>query len=134
MKDTELRELCTRFLDAVERRDVDAVADLYAPGLTFWVNLTGAETGREANLETLREGYTKQRRRTYDDRTIDVFEGGFVIRYTLHGVQHDGHRGALWICIVGLCRDGRITRIDEYMDSGKFAAWAGIPRAARRDR
>ena len=40
-------------------------------------------------------------------------------------MQHNGHRGALWICIVGRCRDGKITRIDEYMDSGKFAAWAG---------
>jgi hypothetical protein len=25
----------------------------------------------------------------------------------------------------GLCKDGKITRIDEYMDSSKFAAWAG---------
>jgi ketosteroid isomerase-like protein len=47
-----------------------------------------------------------------------------VIQYTLHGVQHSGHKGALWICIVGKVRDGKITRIDEYMDSGKFAAWA----------
>ena len=51
-----------------------------------------------------------------------------MIQYTLAGVQHDGHKGALWICIVGLCRDGKITRIDEYMDSSKFAAWAGRPR------
>jgi len=26
-------------------------------------------------------------------------------------------------------RDGQITRIDEYMDSSKFAAWIGGPRA-----
>ena len=50
MKDTELRELCTRYFDAVERHDVDAVADLYAPGFTFWVNVTGEESSREANL------------------------------------------------------------------------------------
>ena len=38
---------------------------------------------------------------------------------------HTGHRGALWICIVAHCRDGKITRIDEYMDSSKFPAWMG---------
>ena len=76
---------------------------------------------------------TEQRRRTYDDRTINTFDGGFVIQYTLHGVQHSGHRGALWICIVGLCRDGKITRIDEYMDSGKFAAWARAPAAGAQE-
>jgi hypothetical protein len=59
----------------------------------------------------------------------------------LHGVQHDGHRRALWICIVALCRDGRVTRIDEHMDSGKFGAWAGaeldwpaIRRAREKER
>jgi hypothetical protein len=40
--------------------------------------------------------------------------------------MHNGHVGpALWICIVGKVRNGKITRIDEYMDSSKFASWAG---------
>jgi hypothetical protein len=34
-----------------------------------------------------------------------------------------------FVCIVALCRDGQITRIDEYLDSGKFPAWRG-PAAA----
>ena len=41
----------------------------------------------------------------------------------------NGHKGALWICIVGRVRDGLITRIDEYMDTSKFAEWAGGPTA-----
>ena len=120
MKDTELRELCHRYFDAVERRDVEAVADLYAPGFKFWVNLTGAESDREANLEALREGYAVLRRRTYDDRHVDTFETGFVVRYSVNVVQHNGRRTSLWACIVAQCRDGRITRIDEYLDSTKF--------------
>ena len=39
-----------------------------------------------------------------------------------------GHKGALWLCIVGKVENGKITRIDEYMDSSKFAAWMGGPR------
>ena len=122
MKDTELRELCNRYFDAVERRDVDAVADMYAPDFKFWVNLTGAESDREANLERLREGYALLRRRTYDDRRVDTFETGFVARYSVNVVQHSGRRTSLWACIVAQCRDGRITRIDEYLDSTKFPA------------
>ena len=93
----------------------------------FGRDTTGAE-----NLARLPASYAGQRRRTYNDRVINTFEGGFVIQYTLHGVQHSGHRGALWICIVGLCRDGKITRIDEYMDSGKFEAWAGSGSADKK--
>ena len=124
-KDSELLALCDRFFDAIEQKDFATVEKCYAPDCIIWHNVFGRDTTGAENLAALPKSYEGQRRRTYDDRTIDTFEGGFVIQYTLAGVQHNGHRGALWICIVGLCRDGKITRIDEYMDSSKFAAWAG---------
>ena len=120
MKDSELRELCRRYFDAVERRDVETVAELYAPGFVFWINLTGVESGRDENLKALREGYALHRRRSYDDRRIDTFETGFVARYSVNVVEHGGRRTSLWACVVAQCRDGRITRIDEYLDSSKF--------------
>lgn len=125
MTDAEVRELCHGFFDAYENRRVDLLADLYADDCVVWHNVFRREQSGRENLAALPGGYRMQRRRTYDDRIVHTFEGGFVIQYTLTGVQHDGHRGALWICIVGLCRDGKITRIDEYMDSGRFAEWAG---------
>jgi ketosteroid isomerase-like protein len=126
----EIRELCTAFLDAYENRRVDVLARLYADDCIVWHNVFGRETSGHDNLERFHDSYRGQRRRTYDDRTIDAFHDGFVVRYTLAGVQTNGHRGALWICIVGRCRDGRITRIDEYMDSGRFGEWAGREQGA----
>lgn len=125
MTEGEVRELCNRFFDAYETRDVEALDRIYAPDCVIWHNVFGRDTTRDENLAALPAGYKRQRRRTYDDRIINTFEDGFVIQYTLSGVQHSGHKGALWICIVGRCRDGQLTRIDEYMDSGKFAAWRG---------
>jgi len=130
MTEGEIRELCNRFFDAYENRDVEALDRIYAPDCIIWHNVFGRDTTRDENLAALPAGYSRQRRRTYDDRIINTFEDGFVIQYTLSGVQHSGHKGALWICIVGRCRDGQLTRIDEYMDSGKFAAWRGeAPKA-----
>ena len=125
MTDAEIRAMCNRFFDAYQDRRIDELESIYAPDCIVWHNVFGRDTKGSENLAALPKSYEGQRRRTYDDRTINTFEGGFVIQYTLHGVQHSGHRCALWICIVGLCRDGKITRIDEYMDSSKFAAWAG---------
>ena len=120
MRDTELRELCHSFLDAVEKNDLERVAELYAPGFTFWVNLTGSESTREQSLETLRAGKPLHRRRSYDDRTIDTFAAGFLARYSVNVVAHDGRRASLSACIVAQCKDGRITHVDEYLDSSKF--------------
>ena len=131
MTEAETRELCHRFFDAYENRRIEDLAKIYAPDCIIWHNVFGRDTTGEENLSKLPESYTKQRRRTYNDRIVNVFDGGFVIQYTLNGVQHSGHRGALWICIVALCRDGQLTRVDEYMDSGKFPAWRGPqPEAA----
>jgi ketosteroid isomerase-like protein len=121
----EIRELCHTFFDAYENRRVDVLDRLYSDDCIIWHNVFGKETTRDENLAALPDGYKGQRRRTYNDRIVNTFHDGFVIQYTLNGVQHTGHRGALWICIVGRVRDGKITRIDEYMDSGKFSAWAG---------
>ena len=122
MTDGELRDLCHRYFDAIERREVRTVAELCAPDFTFWVNLTGAESSRDENLKALADGYALHRRRTYDDRTIDTFETGFVVQYSVNVVTHDGRRTSLWACVVARCRDGRITRIDEYLDSIHFRA------------
>jgi ketosteroid isomerase-like protein len=132
MTDAELRDLCHRYFDAIERRDVQTVAELYAPEFRFWINLTGAETSREENLKALAEGYALHRRRTYDDRTIHTFETGFVVRYSVNVVEHSGRRTSLSACVVAGCRDGRITRIDEYLDSIHFRAPRRPARQAAR--
>jgi ketosteroid isomerase-like protein len=125
MTEYEIRELCETFFDAYEHKRADILDSLYSDDCIIWHNVFGKDTTRHANIAAMRID-KGQRRRTYDDRTIDVFHDGFVIRYSLNGVMHDGHVGpALSIAIVGRVRNGKITRIDEYMDSSKFAAWGG---------
>jgi len=125
MTEYEIRELCERFFDAYENKRADILDELYSDDCIIWHNVFGKDTTREDNIAGMRVD-KGQRRRTYNDRVINVFHDGFVIQYSLNGVMHDGHVGpALWICIVGKVRDGKITRIDEYMDSSKFGAWAG---------
>lgn len=125
MTEYEIRDICERFFDAYEAKRVDVLDDLYSDDCIIWHNVYGKDTTREDNLAAMRAD-TGQRRRTYNDRVVNTFSDGFVIQYSLNGVMHSGHVGpALWICIVGKVSNGKITPIDEYMDSSKFAAWAG---------
>jgi ketosteroid isomerase-like protein len=118
--DTELRALCHRFFDAIERGDYAAVAQMYAPEFRMWVNLTGTQSSADENLAVLRDGARLHRRRTYDDRVVNTFANGFVVQYSVNVVTHSGARTSLSACVVAQCRNGQITRIDEYLDSGKF--------------
>jgi ketosteroid isomerase-like protein len=129
MTEGEIRELCETFFDAYQDRRVDILERVLADDCVIWHNVFGRETTKQDNLARFHDSYRGQRRRTYDDRIVNAFHDGFVIQYQLRGVMTNGHAGSLWICIVARVRDGRITRIDEYMDSGRFAAWAGTEEA-----
>ena len=122
MTDSEIRALCHRFFDAIEARDVETIADLYRDDLAFWFNVTGQTATKADNLAALTAGYARHRQRRYNDRIVNTFPSGFVMQYTLNISHHDGRETALFPCVVVLCRDGKITRIDEYIDSGKFTA------------
>ena len=117
---TENRRLCNEFFDAIEQSDFTTIESIYAPDMTMWVNLTGETMSREDNLRVLREGAGLHRRRTYDDRRINAFDDGFVVQYTTTVVTHRGDRRALSSCLVAEVRDGQISKLFEYMDSGRF--------------
>ena len=87
MTDTELRALCHRFFDAIERGDYAAVAQIYAPQFRMWVNLTGTESTADENLTVLRDGAKLHRRRTYDDRIVNTFANGFIVQYSVNVVD-----------------------------------------------
>ena len=118
--DTVHRSLCNRLFDAIENGDLDTVADCYAPDMTMWFNVTGAVSTRDENLEALRSGAGLHRRRLYNDRRISTFSDGFVVQYTTNVVAHNGAKRALNACLVAEVHDGKITKLMEYMDSGKF--------------
>lgn len=122
MTDGELRALADSFFDALEQNDIETVRWIYAPTMRFWINLTGEEKSGEQSIETLIAGKERARRRTYNDRQYATFKGGFLARYTINIVLHDGKTKALSACIVVRCNaHGQFTRIDEYLDSGRMS-------------
>ena len=118
--DTAHRRLCHELFDAIERGDIEAVDRCYAPEMTLWFNVTGEAMTREDNLKALADGRDLHRRRTYDDRIISTFDDGFVVQYTVNVVAHSGAHVALNACLVAEVHDGKIVKLFEYMDSGKF--------------
>lgn len=121
MTEQQTRDLAKRFFDAIEAGDIDAVADSYTEDAVIWHNFDGLEQSRADNLETLKGMVGRISDRLYDDRRVEVFEGGFVQQHVLRGTRKDGVRLSMPGVLVCQVRDGKISRIDEYLDSAHVA-------------
>lgn len=122
MTEGEIRTLCHRFFDAYQAGRVAELEEILSEDCIIWTNVFG-EKPRDENLAMLQASQARQRRRVYNDRQVQVFDDGFLIQYTLNITEHSGRQSALFVALVGLCRAGRITRIDEYIDPSKSPVW-----------
>ena len=113
----EIRELCEAFFDAYENRRVDDLDRLYADDCIIWHNVFGKRD--DARREPRRASRRLQGPAPPHVQRPHHQHVPRRLRHPVHAERRAAQRppGALWICIVGRCRDGKITRIDEYMDS-----------------
>lgn len=122
MREEDMNALARRFFDAVEAGDIDTLIACYAPDARIWHNTDQLEQTPEDNRATLAAMTTRIHDRSYDERRVSVFPGGFVHQHVLRGTRiQDGVRVELPACIVCQVNEGRITRLDEYFDSAHVA-------------
>lgn len=111
-----------RLFAAVEVGDIATVRSLYADDIVVWHNHDGLTQSADDNLvvlawmaEHLPGGrYTQVRRH--------VTLSGFVQQHVLVATNRAGREVSVPACIVAEVVDGRITRLDEYLDSAHVAA------------
>jgi ketosteroid isomerase-like protein len=121
MDDAATRAFAKRFFDAIEQGDVAAVRDSYTPDVGIWHNFDDKVQTREENVATLTAMVARIGDRSYDERQVEVFDGGFLQQHVLRGTRKDGSRVSLPACIICRMRDGKIARLDEYLDSAHVA-------------
>jgi ketosteroid isomerase-like protein len=109
-------EVAEQLFAALERGDADAVRDLYAPDVAVWHNFDDLEQDRETNLATLAWMTRTLQGLRYEIVRREAIEGGFLQQHVLHARFPDGREIAMPACMVVRVDDGRITRIDEYLD------------------
>lgn len=114
-----------RLFAAIEAGDIDAVRDLYAESAEIWHNTDGRAQSREENLRTLRWVVRSLDGLRYDDVRRDVTPSGFVQRHVLRASGPEGTAIEIPACIVATVHRGRVTHLDEYLDSAHVARITG---------
>jgi ketosteroid isomerase-like protein len=107
------------------------VAALYADHIAVWHNFDDREQTKTENLKTL-EGFvasTTSRRYEVIERLL-LPDLRVLQRHDLVVRTHGGREGVVPACIILTIRDGLITRIDEYLDTGQVNALFGTGRGS----
>jgi ketosteroid isomerase-like protein len=108
------RALAAEFMAAVCAGDGDRLRAVYHPDVLIWHTFDRAEQHREANIRTLRWMFRHVSGLRYDEVRVAVTEDGFVQQ---HVMRAERPRFEAPCMLRAWCSDGRITRLEEYVDS-----------------
>jgi ketosteroid isomerase-like protein len=118
-------EVCEQLFAAIMRGDIDAVRGIYAPDAVIWHNNDQIEENPETNLRTLSWVTRNIKDLRYEDIRRQETATGFVQQHVLRGIAPNGAALEIPACIVCQVNDGRITRLEEYLDSAHTAVLRG---------
>jgi ketosteroid isomerase-like protein len=125
MSDAQTLEIARRLIAAITAGDVAAVEALYADDLVGWQNFTGRELNRRQMLKIVRVLGGDVEDLRYDDIRVTPTARGYVQQHVLHATAKDGRKVECAACLVVEIADGKIRRIDEYMDGAALAPLLG---------
>jgi ketosteroid isomerase-like protein len=112
----EIDTIAAEFFAAIERGDIDAVGELYAPEAEIWHNVTGKSQTRRENRALLKYFTGRVSELRYEVLAREFFERGFVQRHILHGKLESGDLIAAPVCLVVYVSGEKIERLFEYLD------------------
>jgi ketosteroid isomerase-like protein len=121
-----IERLAHDFITATGDGDLETVAAMYAPGAVIWINATGTEMPAADGIGVLAALHRRAAAVRYEVLEVIPTAQGYVQRHILHVTvpareDRPAQDLAVPACLVVRVRDGLITRLDEYLDSGQIA-------------
>ena len=116
MTETEMHDLGDRLVAAIAAGDADAVRGIYAPDAQIWHNFDQRDQTVDENLRTLVDLHRRATNLHYTEIRRWLIDGGFVQQHVLTGDAKGGPL-AMPAMIRFEVADGRVTRLEEYLDT-----------------
>jgi ketosteroid isomerase-like protein len=114
-------EVARRLMQAIEQGDVAAVAELYADDMVGWRSFDRRELGKKSMVRVIEWLAKEVRDVHYEAIRVEPTPKGYVQQHVLHATAPDGTHVEAPACLVVEVRGGRISRLDEYIDSAAIA-------------
>ena len=117
-------EVASGLIERIEAGDAEGAAAFYAEDVVTWRNIDGRELAKRQVCRIL-EFLAGLDDLAYEDVRIQETQGGFVQQHILTCKAPSGESVRAAACLVASVRDGRLTRLDEYLDSAAMAPLLG---------
>jgi len=114
-------QLAERLMTAITAGNVEVLRSIYAPNAVIWHNNDGLEQSVDDNLRVLRWVVRTIRSLRYEDIRRQRTDNGFVQQHVLRGIAPNGSDLNIRACLICAVSNGRITRLEEYLDSAQIA-------------
>jgi ketosteroid isomerase-like protein len=128
MTETEVLAFARRFIAAIQAGDAEAMRDCYAPDAKIWHNIDNVEQTVDQNVKSLNWFVRNLPDRLYTVQRLEALKDGFLQQHVLSATLPDGTAWKMSACVVVRMTDGKITRLDEYIDSAEAGALRGLGR------
>lgn len=128
MSQIDYVDLARRFVAAIQAGDAETVRAFYAPDAKIWHNIDHVEQTVDQNLKSLAWFVRTLPDRTYRVQRIAPLPDGFLQQHVLEATLPNGERWAMDACVVVRVENGKIARLDEYLDSAKTAQLVAATR------
>jgi len=118
LTEAEMHDLADRLLAAIGSADAAAMRGIYADDAALWHNFDQRDQTVDENLATLADLHRRLADLRYTEIRRFLSPGGFVQQHVLTGTAKGGpvRMPAMirfWVT------DGRITRLEEYLDTAQ---------------
>ena len=117
MTEQEILAFAKTFVDAIQAGDVPTVRACYAPDAKLWHNTDNIEQTVDQNIKLLEWFMRKLPDRNYRVLRREALKDGFLQQHVLEATLPDGTKWKMDACVVVRMENGRIARLDEYLDS-----------------
>lgn len=115
-------EVADRLFAAIQAGDVEGVRAVYAHDVQVWHNFDMVDQTADENLRVLAWMVRKVKDLRYEDIRRYEVPGGFAQQHVLRGLSPNGQAIEVPAAMFCTVVDGRITRLEEYLDTAQTAA------------
>jgi len=109
-------ELARRFMAALEAGDVETARACLAPEARIWHNFDDKSQTVDENMALLAWMMRHADKRSYEITRLEEIAGGYLQQHVLRITNRAGEHLLMHACVVVTVADGRIQRIEEYLD------------------